>query len=83
MNNIAHCPGCGLWIDNKAIGKCHYCGFDWTTLDPREPPEPIPDHCDEHGKYEGIGVPKTDCLVCWKMHKGNVDGKVKELEAVK
>ena len=83
MTGQNFCPECGTAIDdiNGNGGICGYCGYDRLTHFRDKPiEEKIPDKCDEHPKYEGIGVPKTDCLTCWLMHKGYTDGKVKELK---
>ena len=77
----SYCPACGTYFDNwKGDGICFSCGFKMPEV---QIPEPTPEKCEEHPKYEGIGAPKSDCLVCWKMHRGYVEGKIKELEAGK
>ena len=75
------CPGCGTYWDGglNKDGVCRYCGFDRGKY-LAEPKMNIPEKCEEHPKYEGIGTPKTDCLTCWMMHKGYTDNKVKELK---
>ena len=80
-HGVYYCPGCGSYIDEFRSngGVCGYCGFDRNVY-AQEKPETIPPKCEDHPKYEGIGVPKVDCLTCWTMHKGYVDGKVKGLK---
>lgn len=79
ITEVNVCPGCGTWWDaTKNINEvCHYCGFDLNIL--HNPIEHI-ERCEEHPKYEGVGVPKSDCLTCWKMHKEYTHNKVKKLQ---
>ena len=75
-----YCPECGCYLpewDTKG-GKCGYCGFDAAKFVAHHEVEEEA-HCTEHLHYEGIGLPKNDCLECWKMHRQYVENKIQEL----
>ena len=76
MLSFVYCPMCGVsWDEYDREHGCFCCGYKQTD----EAGVIIPDKCDDHPKYKGIGVPVTDCPTCWRMHYGLVAAKVKEL----
>lgn len=80
MAKMNFCPECGTFLesDDHAKGQCYYCQTKMSDYGEVKP-EVVPDHCDKHPRYEGVGVPKDDCLTCWLIHKSVVSKKVEEL----
>ena len=83
MEKFNYCPMCGAAWDawNDGATKCWNCGWEQEDITSGTS-EVLPDKCEDHPKYHGIGVPVAECLTCWKMHKKLVDAKIKELSPI-
>ena len=79
MYKFNFCPMCGAawdaWNDNAT--KCWQCGYEEEAK--TAVADVLPEKCEDHPKYKGIGIPAVDCLTCWKLHKKIVIDKISTL----
>ena len=82
MSKWNYCPNCGSAWDawNEDATECWNCGFKQAEAETIKP-EAVPDKCENHPKYKGIGAPSSDCLICWMVYKGKIEAKIKELQS--
>lgn len=79
--NWSYCPICAVAWDayNDNPSKCWNCEYEKSVKGESVKPEPIPDHCEAHPHYAAKGIPKEDCLTCWKMYRGAIDMHIKSI----
>lgn len=83
MTKYNYCPNCAAAWDAWSDGatECWNCGYK-QELAASGSLEVLPEKCEDHPKYHGIGIPTSECLTCWKVHKRIVDAKVAELSSI-
>jgi hypothetical protein len=78
-----YCPNCASpwnpWAQKDEPSECWACGYKKPVNGELAKNEPIPDHCEAHPHYAAKGVPKEDCLTCWKMYRSAIDTHIKSI----